>query len=133
MSESTAPTLRKPDLATDRPRPAAPIWHQIPAELQARRNWVVWRYELDKNGKWTKVPYNAHTAKLAKTSAPRTWCTFAEAKAAYLDRPDHWAGIGYVFSKDDPYCGADFDHCLEDGTPNEWAAAYLGALRASGA
>lgn len=133
MSESTAPTLRKPDLATDRPRPAAPVWHQIPAELQARRNWVVWRYELDPKGKWTKVPYNARTAREAKTNAPRTWCTFAEAKAAYLDRPDHWAGIGYVFSKDDPYCGADFDHCLENGTPTEWAAAHIAALRASGA
>ena len=133
MSESTAPTLRKPDLATDRPRPAAPVWHQIPAELQARRNWVVWRYELDKNGKPTKVPYNAHTARPASTTAPRTWCTFAEAKAAYLDRPDHWAGIGYVFCKDDPYCGADFDHCLENGTPTEWAAAHLAALRSAGA
>lgn len=132
MSESTAPTLRKPDLVTDRPRPAAPIWHQIPAELQARRNWVLWRYELKPNGTWTKVPYQPD-GKPAKTNAPRTWLTFDQAKAEYLRRADIWAGIGYVFSKDDPYCGADFDHCLADGQPSSWAAAHLAALRASGA
>ena len=132
-TNDAAPLLRKPDLATDRPQTAAPIWHQIPAELQARRQWVLWRYELGKNSKWTKVPYNAHTAREAKTNAPRTWCTFAEAKAAYLAQRDYFDGIGYVFSKDDPFCGADFDHCLESGQPNIWAAAHIAALRASGA
>ena len=132
-TDLTAPILRKPDLATDRPRPAPPIWHQIPAELQTRPQWVLWRYELDPKGRWTKVPYNARTAKPASTTATRTWSTFTDAKAAYLDQPDYFAGIGYVFSKDDPYCGADFDHCLEAGQPNNWAAAHLAALRASGA
>ena len=125
--------LRKPDLATDRPQVAAPIWHQIPAELQSRAQWVLWRYELGPKGKWTKVPYNARTARPASTTAPRTWSTFADAKAAYLARRDYFDGVGYVFSKDDPFCGADFDHCLKNGTPNEWAAAHIAALRASGA
>lgn len=133
-----APVLRKPDLATDRPQPVTPIWHQFPAELQARPQWVVWRYEWrvnpkQTNGKWTKVPYNARTAKPASTTARHTWSSFADAKAAFLARADYFDGIGYVFSKDDPFCGADFDHCLENDTPNEWATAHIAALRASGA
>ena len=122
-----------PAPTNDRPHTTAPIWHQIPAELQARNQWVLWRLEADKNGKLTKVPYNARTARPASTTAPRTWSSFADAKAAYLARPDYFAGIGYVFSKDDPYSGADFDHCLDAGQPSSWAAAHLAALRAGGA
>ena len=133
------PTQPPPPAQTaPKPRPnraqnTTPVWHQIPAELQARPQWVLWRYEIDPKGRPTKIPYNARTATPASTTAPRTWATFANAKAAYLARPDYFAGIGYVFSKDDPYCGADFDHCLENCTPTEWAAAHIAALRSAGA
>ena len=129
----SAPTLRKPDLATDRPTAPRPIWHNIPAELQARRKWVCWRYET-RDGKPTKVPYNARTAAPASTSAPPTWSTFEQAKQAYLDMPHFYDGIGYVFSKNDPYCGADFDHCINDaGEISTWAAGHIARLQASGA
>ena len=129
---------RATDQTAPKPRPnraqnTAPIWHQIPAELQARPQWVLWRYQPDANGKPTKVPYNARTAKPASTTAPSSWATFANAKAAYLARPDYFDGVGYVFCKEDPYCGADFDHCLEAGQPTSWAAAHLAALRSAGA
>ena len=136
-SITTTPTA--PILATDSPRAAAPIWHQIPAQLQARRQWVCWRYEYrinlkTKQGKWTKVPYNAHTGQLASTTAPRTWSSFDQAKAAYLQRPDFYNGIGYVFSKHDPYCGVDFDHCINDaGEISTWAAERERQLQACGA
>ena len=124
--------LHTPDLASDRPQTRAPICHQIPPELQARAQWVLWRYER-KNDTWTKVPYQPNLNPAA-TSRPRTWSTFADAKAAYLARPDYFNGIGYVFSKDDPYCGADFDHCIDDdGQITSWAAAHLAALRTAGA
>ena len=128
----SAPTLRKPDLATDRPTAPRPIWHNIPAELQARRQWVCWRYEI-KRAKWTKVPYNARTAAPASTTAPPTWSSFQDAKQACLDQP-FYDGIGYVFSKNDPYCGVDLDHCINDaGEISTWAAEREAQLQASGA
>ena len=129
----SAPTLRKPDLATDRPTAPRPTWHNIPAELQARKQWVCWRYEI-KRAKWTKVPYNARSGQLASTTRRSTWSTFEQAKQAYLDRPDFYDGIGYVFTKNDPYCGADFDHCINDaGEISTWAAEREAQLQASGA
>jgi hypothetical protein len=102
--QTRAPELRKPDLVGDHPATLAPIYHQIPAELQARKQWVVWAWALDANGKWTKEPDNPRTGGKAKTNASRTWGTFEQAKAAYLENPIGLAGIGYVFSKNDPYC-----------------------------
>ena len=123
----------QPEPKPAQPAKPAPIWHQIPAELQSRRQWVCWRYEA-RNDKPTKVPYNPHTGQLASTTAPRTWSTFEQAKAAYLERPDFHDGIGFVFSKNDPYCGVDLDHCINDaGEISSWAAEREAQLQASGA
>ena len=122
-----APTLRKPDLVTDRPTTPAPIYHQMPAEMQARKQWVCWAWRRDNNGKWTKAPINPHTGGNASTKAPRTWGTFQQAKAAYLENPIGLAGIGYVFSKDDPFVGVDLDHCrdVKTGAISSWAQGYI--------
>ena len=96
----------------------------IPAELTARRQWVVWRYEK-RDGKPTKVPYQACAPtnrgaasgtvrkRPASTTDPSTWRSFQEAAIALRDGP--FDGIGYVFSENDPYCGVDFDECVADG------------------
>jgi primase-polymerase (primpol)-like protein len=94
---------------------------------------VYWRREA-RDSKPTKRPYNARSARPASSTAPRTWSSFEQAKAAYLERPDFFDGIGYVFSKDDSYCGADFDHCIGDtGAISTWAAERIAALQAAGA
>ncbi len=108
-----------------RPSAPAPIFRAIPAELQARRQWVVWHYELDAKGKWTKVPYNPRTTRKAASTRPSSWASFHEAKAAYLANPVAWAGIGYMFSADDPYVGGDIDHCITDGMLNKDASVLL--------
>src|SRR5262249_30206676 len=75
----------------------------IPKELRDRAQWVVWKYRK-KNGKWTKVPFQARDpAAAASTTDPTTWATFDEAWAAYLEWRGHdgWRrvdGIGFVFS-----------------------------------
>ncbi len=97
-----------------RPVAPAPRLDTIPAELTSRPQWVVWRYELDKNGKWTKVPYKLKTKK-ASHSRPSDWLTFADASAEYQARPNTFDGIGYVFAADDPYVGGDIDHSLDVG------------------
>lgn len=101
-------TLVKP------PKPIAiePQLERIPAELRERAQWVVWRYEKDRNGKWTKVPCNAQTGARASSTDPKTWATFDGAAQAY--KRGGYDGVGFVFAPDDPYCGADFDHCFDD-------------------
>lgn len=113
-----------------RPVAPRPKFVNIPTELKARPQWVVWRYEWRKD-KWTKAPYIAGTTKHASHSAPRTWRRFDEAQACYLDRPDFFDGIGYMFSPDDPYVGGDVDHCLsEAGDLDGLAATHLPATYA---
>ena len=50
----------------------------IPHELKRRPQWVLWRYET-RDGKPTKVPYNARTGYRADSTDPATWCSFDEA------------------------------------------------------
>jgi putative DNA primase/helicase len=80
----------------------------IPVELRERPQWVVWRLEK-RDGDDTKVPYRADGGGRASVTDPSTWSTFDEAiagaKAIAAD------GIGYVFSADDPFTGADLDDC----------------------
>jgi hypothetical protein len=94
-----------------RPIPIQPLLEYIPAELRERPQWVGWKYELD-GSKWTKVPYDAETGLKASTTNRKTWRSFESAAEAYRQR--RFDGIGYVFAKDDPFCGLDFDHCFDE-------------------
>jgi putative DNA primase/helicase len=96
----------------------------IPPELKLREQWVVWRYEL-RDGKKTKVPYNARTGQRASATDPDTWCLFIEALQA-----DGFDGIGYVFSEGDPYAGVDLDKARdpETGAIAEWATEWVEAF-----
>ncbi len=82
----------------------------IPAELKSRPQWVGWRVEA-REGKPTKVPVNPGTGKNADPTDPATWGAFEAAAAGVA--AGRWCGIGYVFSKDDPYCGIDFDKVID--------------------
>jgi hypothetical protein len=92
----------------------------IPQDLRARPQWVCWKLE-ERGGKTTKVPYSPN-GQHAKSSDPATWTTFEEACKASRD----YAGVGYVFSPDDPFVGIDLDDCLDtDGTVRPWAMPIL--------
>jgi hypothetical protein len=109
----------------------------IPAELLARRQWVVWRYDWREDkagkGKWSKVLDVARQAaagrdRKAKSDDGRTWDDFDRALDAY--QRGGWAGIGYVFSPDDPYAGIDLDDCRDPDTGDldPWAVDLLALL-----
>lgn len=83
----------------------------IPEELQMVPHWILWRIE-EKDGKKTKVPYQV-TGEWAQSNNKRTWSTFYTAVKTY--QKGGYDGIGFMFSKDDPYIGIDIDHCMEDG------------------
>jgi hypothetical protein len=98
----------------------------IPNELKSCRQWVCWMQE-ERDGKLTKVPYNPHTHEMADTTDPNTWVSFPDAAKGYHANGYH--GIGYVFSKDDSFCGFDFDDCLlEYGSLNPDVQAMAAKL-----
>ena len=117
------------------PRPVAILFHEsaVPSELRKLRQWVFWKYVWVKNknkgkGKWDKPPFNSRTGRNASTTNPRTWGTFEEAVAAC--RRYGGDGIGFVFTKDDPYCGIDFDDVRDPvtGKLTDEAAADIARL-----
>ena len=97
----------------------------IPACLRDRPQWVAWRY-IERDGKQTKAPVNALTGGLADSTDPSTWTTFSQAWDACQQRPG-LAGVGFVFTPDDPYCGIDLDDCIdpETGQIKTWAAEFI--------
>ncbi len=77
----------------------------IPEELRGRDQWVARR---------GKVLIDPKTGGNAKTNDPSTWGTFDEAvHRAEADRLD---GVGFVFTKGDPYAFVDLDECFDPET-----------------
>jgi len=76
----------------------------IPAELRALPNWVVWRY-AKRNGKTTKIPFQVN-GEVAEPNNPATWSTFEAAVAA----APHYSGIGFVLQKHLGYSIIDLDN-----------------------
>jgi len=97
-----------------------PRFSKIPAELRDRPQWVCWRME-NRDGKPTKIPFTPATGKPASSTDPATWATFPEAVSAH--ERGGFSGIGFVFSKEDPFAGVDLDHVRDPqaGTVEPWA------------
>jgi putative DNA primase/helicase len=106
--------------------PTLTAYDAIPAEMRARKRWVVFYTKptgkLKENGqpKRDKVPMNPnpdmdgkHRLRPASTTDPSTWGTFEEACAAYETNPGYYAGIGYVFMELDDVTGIDIDGCID--------------------
>ena len=100
----------------------ARLGEQMPDELKARHQWIVWRYEVRPGKpKPAKAPYQPRTGHRARTDVPATWGTFAQARARYQHGGYH--GLGFVFTAADPYCGIDLDDCRHPQTEEiaSWA------------
>lgn len=93
-------------------------YEQIPEELQRLRQWVCWRVE-ERRGKPTKAPVNARSksGQHASSTDPSTWSSFAAA-VKRAERDASIAGIGFVFTTDDPYVGIDIDRDHDDDAEN---------------
>jgi len=81
----------------------------IPNELKTLKQWVLWKATPIKN-RIAKIPFSIN-GKWAKTNDSSTWSSFEEVVKSFND--GDFNGIGFVFTKDDPYCGIDIDSCLE--------------------
>lgn len=82
----------------------------IPQELKGLKCWVGYRLVPRENGKYDKVPINPYTGGGAMPNNPTTWATFREAVEAVGKYK--LSGIGFMFSKEDPYIGIDIDNCI---------------------
>lgn len=130
--------------------PADP-YPAVPAELKTRPQWVVWLYHLKPgDDKPSKILYQTN-GWAASTSDPKTWTTYSLALACYQkhtagqrfeyryrDNPNtpyqhltcDLAGIGYVFSPEDPLSGVDLDNCIdENGKLKPWAVPIVNKLK----
>ncbi len=88
----------------------------IPIELQRKPQWVCWGKD--------KVPMNPNARTVGSPTSPKTWGSFDEAvEAAPL-----FNGIGFCFTKDDPFVGIDFDKCIKDGVLDDWVDDLLNEL-----
>jgi primase-polymerase (primpol)-like protein len=100
----------------------------IPEELQTHKQWVVWKAVPQGGGKFTKVPVDPKTGANAATNNPSTWGTFEEACEHYVWNKDSGIdGIGFVFTKEDPFAGIDLDDCRDPDTSqiDGWAVDIL--------
>lgn len=105
----------------------------IPDELKQRAQFVCWRYARSGDGashRWCKQPISPIHGKLAKTNSPESWSDFGTAVNTFQRNTSDLAGIGYVFTDDDPFVGIDLDHCRdpESGKLIEWASQLVNEL-----
>jgi putative DNA primase/helicase len=86
-------------------------YNNIPSELKALKNWVVYRLEERINSAGerniTKVPFHPTRCTRAKSNDPTTWSAFDPCVAAVSTGEFH--GIGFMFSGTG-YVGIDLDH-----------------------
>jgi len=69
------------------------------------------------------------TASFASVQDPETWASFDAAVETAAD-DDPVAGIGFVFTEDDPFVGVDLDDCrnAETGEADSWAHEIIEQL-----
>lgn len=103
----------------------------IPPEMQARRQWVLWGVGKNLNPKAVKIPRQAKnpTGPNASSTDPQTWAEFQEAHAWY--QIGDARGIGYEITPADGLVAVDFDHCLDTAGNllppfDEWIKALPG-------
>ena len=105
----------------------------VPDPLKELNKFVLWKHEQKPNQKKpTKVPYNPTTGKRASVSDPATWSDYETACRALS--AGEYSGIGFVFTKDDPFVFIDLDDCL-DLNNNTWKphAEYMRTIFSQGA
>ena len=96
----------------------------VPDDLSERDQWVLWRYE-ERNGRATKVPYQV-IHRPASSTDPATWASYEAVTNAWGRAPSRYAGPGFVFSAQDPFCGIDLDDALDaEGNVKSWALGIV--------
>lgn len=97
----------------------------IPDELKVTNQWVLWKSTV-REGKQTKVPFQIDGS-MAQSNNRHTWSTFQTVVRKF--RQGGYDGIGFMFSKEDPYIGIDIDHCVNEEVLSELAEDVIETLQ----
>lgn len=89
----------------------------VPVELRELDQWVI---------HVNKVPHCARTRGKAQANNPATWASFEF--ACHIFEKGFGDGLSFAFSEYDPYCGIDFDHCIEDGKADDHKKSIICGL-----
>jgi putative DNA primase/helicase len=81
----------------------------VPNQLKAEPNWVLWGYE-GKPGEKPKKPPFTIDGRRASVSNPETWTTFPQALSAYTQH-ERYEGLGFMLTGG--LTVVDLDHCLD--------------------
>jgi primase-polymerase (primpol)-like protein len=103
----------------------------IPAEMRKRRQWVCYFEQPQANGKSKKVPLDPKTGRFADPTNHLTWSTYHQARSFHLMfLSPGCGGLGFVFTREDPYVGVDLDNCRdpETGQIDAWALEVVQCL-----
>ncbi|GGL34186.1 hypothetical protein GCM10009037_17250 [Halarchaeum grantii] len=100
----------------------------VPDTLRSVPQWVCWTTR-QRGSKSTKVPIDPQTGAFASTTDPTTWTTFDDATRT-ASSSDTLAGVGFVFTDDDPFVGIDLDNARDPdtGRPEPWAKDLITTL-----
>jgi len=85
------------------------MYENVPDELKELNQWCVFRMQK-RNGRTTKVPYNAETGEFAKSNDDTTWSSYDAALRGVKNL--NADGIGFFFKQ--PYFGIDIDGVEND-------------------
>lgn len=97
-----------------------------PIELRRVPQWLVWR-SVERFGRPTKVPFHPRKGRPADVRDSDALVTYSAARRAV--RANAYAGVGFVFTSGDPFCGIDLDRALDDnGELLPWAAPIVRRL-----
>lgn len=100
------------------------ITEKIPQELCNLDQWVLWK-TIVRDDKPTKVPFQ-WDGRPASSTDKKTWSCMQDC----VSLMEGYDGIGFVFSKDDPFIGIDLDGCISDrdGKIQQWAREVISSL-----
>ena len=108
--------------ANGKPMMLAPIYANIPQEMQGCRRWINWK--LSKNPKpsgkpWTKIPLDPKTGRKAATTRDTTWTNFDFAcqqheQYAAQEGKGQSQGLGFILRGN--HVGIDLDNCRDPQT-----------------
>lgn len=90
--------------------------NSLPRELKDLKQWVCYILKPRGNGKMGKPPASPITGKPISWTDPKNFFPFDRAvKALRENKPGNLAGVGIVFTGEEPLSGIDIDDCLDAG------------------
>jgi primase-polymerase (primpol)-like protein len=89
-------------------------YDNIPDGLKKLKIWILWRHEIDKDGRKIKPPYNVWGSD-AKSNNENTWGTYEDAIKIISDPQCGYNGLGICITKGTNLVGFDLDHCVING------------------